>query len=429
MKKFIFLFLLAPLCTGAQTLLTPEEAVRMALLANYDVLVAQNEADSDSILNAPGEAGMLPSVFFNAAVGVNQNNLNQRFTNGNEISSNNAGGTSATAGIALSWTLFDGTRMFVTKQRLEQIEMQGDYQFRSQVLNTTSDVLLAYYDLVRRKQQLAATDEIMKYNTERVKITESRFVGGMGAKTDLLQAKIDLNIQKENRIALQLEYVNAKRAMNDLLARDVLTEFDVPDSIVLSPLANRAELEAKMLSSNPALLAMKTQLNIAKLSYRETRTQYSPRIVGNAGYNFTRAQNTAGFTLYNQAYGWNAGLTLSMPLYLGGSLKRQTQISRIRIMSTEMQLQKATSASRLALLNAMESYDSGNASLALETENEKLARENMNLSLERLRLGQGTALEVAQAQATLAQVLFRLSGLRYEVKAAEINVHRVAADV
>lgn len=429
MKKLTLLFILISGTLAAQPVLTAEEAVSLALRANYDIQIAQQSAAVDSIRNSPGEAGMLPSVYFNAAVGINQNNLNQRFTNGNEISSSNAGGTSAAAGIALSWTLFDGTRMFVTKQKLEQIQMVGDYMFRAQVLNTTSDVLIAYYDVVRRKQQLIATDTIMKYNTERVKITQSRFTAGLGAKTDLLQAQIDLNVQKENRIALQLEYTNAKRALNDLLARDVLTEFDVTNEITLLPLADRQQLEAKMMSSNPALAAMRAQLNVANLSYRESRTQYYPRIVGNAGYNFTRAQNTAGFTLYNQAYGWNAGLTLSMPLYTGGALRRQSQITRIQIMSTDLQLQKSNSAARLALLNALERYDAGSAALALETENEKLARENMQLSLERLRLGQGTALEVAQAQETLSAVLFRLSGLRFDVKAAEINVHRVAADV
>ncbi|HTF03449.1 MAG TPA: TolC family protein, partial [Bacteroidia bacterium] len=299
---------------------------------------------------------------------------------------------------------------------------------RMQVLNTVSDVLSAYYNVVRQKQQLIATDEIMAFNQERVKITESRLAGGLGAKPDVLQAKIDLNVQKENRIQLQLDFSAAQHALNALLARDVLTTFDVSDSIPLKPLANRAELESKMISSNPALLAMRTQLNIANLEYRETRSLYYPRVIGTAGYNFTRSQNTAGFTLYNQTYGWNAGLTLSMPLYTGGMIKRQTQLRRIDIANADFRMQQYANNTRLALHNALEQYDAGTASLELELENEKMARENMNLTLERLRLGQGTALDVAQAQATLSATLFRLSGLRYQVKIAEINVHRQAAD-
>lgn len=429
MNKLAIAFLLFASAANGQAMLTPDEAVKISLLSNFEITVAHNQALQDSIMNSPGAAGMLPSVYLNAGVGKNQNNLNQRFTNGNEVVSPNAGGTSMNAGVALSWTLFDGTKMFVTKRKLEQIEMQGDQQFRMQVLNTTSDVLIAYYDVVRQKNQLQATDEVIRYNEERVKITESRLVSGMGAKTDLLQAKIDLNVQKQQRINQSMLLTNAKHYLNGLLARDVLTDFDVIDSTVINPVTNRAELEQKMVQLNPGLLSMQTQVNIASLQYREARTAYAPTIVGNAGYNFLRNENSAGFTLYNQSYGWNAGLTLSMPLYTGGAIKRQTQVYQIEMKNASLNYENAKSDARVVLNNSIDQYDARLAALQLERENETLARENMQLSLDRLRLGQGTALEVAQAQATLADVLFRLAQLNYEAKTAEINVHRQAVDM
>ncbi len=429
MKNLLFAFLLLAVSANSQNVLTADDAVKIALQNNFSIRIASNEASKDSLMNSAGEAGMLPSVYLNAGLSKNQNNLTQRFTNGNEIISPNAGGTNLNAGVALSWTLFDGTKMFVTKQKLEQIEMQGDQQFRMQVLNTTSDVQVAYYDVVRQKVQLKSTDEVIRFNEERVKITESRLASGLGAKTEVLQAKIDLNTQKQIRIDLTLALTNAKHRLNDLLSRDVLTEFDVSDSIPLTAIQNRTDLEQKMYSLNPGLLAMKSQMNIASLAHRETRTQYYPRLTGNAGYNFVRNENTAGFSLYNQAYGWNAGLTLSMPLYTGGSIKRQTQIARIEILSADYSYQSAKLQAKLVLTDALNLYDARMASLVLEQENEKMARESMQLSLDRLRLGQGTALEVAQAQSTLASVLFRLAGLQYEVKTAEINVHRQAADL
>jgi outer membrane protein TolC len=413
----------------AQELLTPGDAVQISLQNNFDILIAANNAKQDSIMNSPGQAGMLPSVYLTGGISKNQNNLTQRFTNGNEIISPNAGGTNVNAGVALSWTLFDGMKMFVTKEKLEQIQAQGDFLFRWQVLNTSADVLIAYYDVVRMNLQLKATDEIIRYNEERVKITESRFKAGMGPKTDLLQAKIDLNTQKQVRLDQVLALGNAKRSLNALLSRDALIEFQVADSIPLPVLANRAELEQKMYNMNPGLLALKTQVNVASLTYRETRTQYFPTVIGSAGYNYVRNQNTAGFTLYNQAYGWNAGLSLSMPLYTGGSLRRQSQINHIEMQNADFMYQDARMTAKVALLQAINLYDTRMSSLTLERESEALAKENMNLSLERLRLGQGTALEVAQAQASLADVLYRLAGIQYEAKNAEINVHRQAADL
>lgn len=428
MIKKLFLFLqFVPALLTAQTLLTADEALKIGLRNNFEILIAKNEQQADSILNAAGEAGMLPSIWLNGGYTINSNNIHQQFTNGNEIISSNAGGTNLTAGIALSWTLFDGTKMFVTKRKLEQIEMFGYYNYRSTVLTSTGDILLAYYDIVRQQQQINATDEIIKFNEERVKITEARYISGLGPKTDWLQAKIDLNIQKENRINLSILLDQTKRELNTLIARDVNLTFTVEDSITLSPLADRAQLEQKMYAANPGLLAFKTQVEISRLAYRETRTQYFPKVVLNAGYNFGRAESSAGFSLYNQSYGWSTGLALSMPLYQGGKLNRETKIAQLDLQSSELRFQQANLSASFSLQNALSVYDGREKALALEKENETMARESMKLALERLRLGQGNALEVAQAQSTLASSLFRVSAFHYDMKSAEINVRRQAA--
>lgn len=429
MKKYFFLILFSPAFLAAQSVLTADEALRIGLKNNFDILVAKNQAAADSILNTPGEAGMLPSLALNGGYTLNQNNIHQKYSNGNEIISNNVGGNNVNAGIALSWTLFDGTKMFVTRQKLEQIDLLGDYQFKNQVLNTTSDILLSYYDIVRQKQQLSYTDEIIQFNQERVTITQARFNSGLGPKTDLLQAQIDLNVEKETRINQELLLAQAKRTLNSILARDVTTMFDVVDSIPLNPLADRSQMEQKMVAANPTLMAFKTQVEISKLALRETKSQYYPKVALNAGYNFSRNESSAGFSLYNQAYGWQTGLTFSMPLYQGGKLNRQTDIAQLEVENDEFRFQQASLTASLELQNAFAIYDSRTQQLELEKQNETMSRENMKLALERLRGGQGTALEVAQAQSTLSSALFRLSGFEFDVKSAEINVHRQAADL
>lgn len=426
-KHFLFFVLVIPVLMTGQTLLSADDALKIGLKNNFEILIAQNEQQADSILNTWGEAGALPSLWLNAGVGKNSNNIHQQYSNGNEIISNNAGGQNLTAGIALSWTLFDGAKMFVTKHKLEQIELLGYYNFRASVLDVTANILLSYYDIVRQQQQIDATDEIIKLNEERVKITEARFKSGLSPKTDMLQSKIDLNVQKENRINLTVLLSQAKKDLNNLLARDVKTEFTVADTIMLSPLLDRAELEHKMYAGNPSLLAFKSQMEISKLAYREARTQYFPKLTLNAGYNFGRTESSAGFSLYNQSYGWSTGLVLSMPLYQGGNVNRDVKIAKLDIQSSEFRMYQANLTASLALQTALSVYDARLEALALETENEKMSRENMNLALERLRLGQGNALEVAQAQATLASSLFRVSAFNYDMKAAEINVRKQAA--
>ncbi|HET6992140.1 MAG TPA: TolC family protein [Bacteroidia bacterium] len=428
-KKISIALLFLPVFVSGQSMLSSDEALRIGLKNNFDILIAKNQAEADSILNTAGEAGMLPSVSLNATALYNNNDIHQKYSSGNEITKKNVVGTTMNPGVALSWTLFDGTKMFVTRNKLEQIDMLGQYQFKEQVLNTTSDILLAYYDVVKQNLQLSATDEIIKFNEERVAITESRFTTGLGPKTDLLQAKIDLNVEKENRINLDLSLSESKRKLNTILGRDVNLLFIVEDSIPLSPISDRASLEQKMYAGNPTLLAFKTQVEISKLAYRETKTQYYPKVTLVGGYTFNQSKNAAGFTLLNQAYGWQTGLTLSMPIYQAGRLNHQAEIAQLNVESSEYKFQQETLAASLSLQNALAVYDSRTKAFELEKENEAMSRENMNLALERLRLGEGTALDVAQAQATLSSSLFRVTTFSYDLKSAEINVHRQAADL
>ena len=93
------------------------------------------------------------------------------------------------------------------------------------------DVILAYYDVVRQKQQLASINEVITYNLERVKISQTAFDAGLSPKTNLLQAKIDLNVYQENAINQQSVIIAAKRTLNQFLGRNADISFEVLDSI------------------------------------------------------------------------------------------------------------------------------------------------------------------------------------------------------
>jgi outer membrane protein TolC len=426
MKQLLALMIFFPALLSAQELLTPEEALRIGMKNNYDILLTRNAADAAAVNNTAGAAGMLPDVSVNAAAAKNQSNIQQRFSNGNEITSPNAGGQNFSAGIALGWTVFDGMRMFATRERLEQTAAAGEYAWRAQVQTTAANILSDYYTIVRLKELIKATQEVIAVNEERVSITENRFKSGLAAKNELLQARIDLNVQQENLISLQLSQTLAQQQLNQRLARDPLLAFAVLDSIPDAVLENRAQLQQKITSSNPELLAFQSRVNAAGQTVREARAAYMPTVRLNAGYNFARNENAAGFSLLNQSYGWQGGVTLAMPLYSGGNVKRSVALSRIQLSDARYQEERATQAASLQLHNALQTFDARTSMLALERENEAMARENIQIALDRLRLGQGTSLEVKEAQATLAACLSRSIQARYDLKITEVSVQQLA---
>ena len=249
MKKIIIsiaIFLGSFFSTQAQQVLTANDAVGIALKNSYDILVAANDAAIDKANNTPGNAGMLPNIAITGSDNVSINNTKQTYFNNTEASSTNARSNSFNANIELNWTLFDGGKMFVTKQKLQEIDALGEIQYKERVLQTVSDVILAYYNVVKQRQQLISINEVINYNMERVKILQTSFNAGNTAKTNLLQAQIDLNVFHENSIEQKRVISDTKKTLNQLLSRDINTEYEVTDTIETSYIPNTQDLIQKL---------------------------------------------------------------------------------------------------------------------------------------------------------------------------------------
>ncbi len=425
-SRLIILLVLCGVVSMAQGVLTPEQAIEIALKNNYDILLAKNDAEIAARNNTPGNAGMLPRVDAYVTDNFTLNNLNQKLTTGTEIKRNNADGNTVGASVALNWTLFDGLRMFATKGRLNKLEEIGELQYKDQIQTAVADVLNSYYGIVGAKQQLVAIQEAISISGERVKLADMKFQVGTAGKTDLLQAKVDLNAQKSNAINQRKVIAQRKAALNAILSRPAETDFDVLDTI---PFNSNLGLTTDLDSKNFQLQAAMKNVDVAKYQKKEAFSFLLPDLTGTVGYGYTRAQNSAGFSLFNQSYGLNAGFTLHIPLFNGLNTLREVKIASINIQNSQFNLERARFQVKLSYYNALRDYQDAKELLVLEEENIQLADENQKIALERFRLGQSTAIELREAQISYVEAKTRLVNARYGAKIAENELLRLQGEL
>jgi outer membrane protein TolC len=414
----------------AQQMLTPEEAVNIALKNNYDILVSRNAASIDSVNNTPGNAGMLPTIAVTGSETYSPgNNFDQKPSIGAQINSSSAESNAVNAGINLNWTLFDGGKMFVTKNKLNQIQALGELQFRDQVLQTVYNVVLAYYNVVKQKQQLTSINKVINYNLDRVKISQTMFDAGLSPKTNLLQAKIDLNVFQENAINQQAVIISAKRDLNQVLSRGVETPFEVSDSIPLNFIPDKKALAQKLDSANTTILSFQKQAEIAKLSVKEMATLRLPKLNFNAGYGLSQSNTSVGSVLMSRTYGPMVGGTLTIPIYQAGNVNRQVKTAKIQYQSAQYNLENTKLQVNEQLQNALTQFENQQQLLAIEKDNAVLAKENLEITIQRLRLGQTTSLEVTQAESNFVESLTRLVDFEYNLKAAETKLKQLLSSL
>ncbi|MFZ4414108.1 MAG: TolC family protein [Bacteroidales bacterium] len=428
MKTFFIVFFLTIFSfADAQSILTADDAVRIALKNNYGILIARNDAAILKTNNTAGNAGMLPNV---AVVGngtYDLNNLSQSYSGGTENNYTALSSTFVNVGTELNWTIFDGGKMFITKNKLNEMQALGELQFKDKVLQTQYDVIAAYYEVVRQKQQLTSINEIINYNTELVKILQVSFEAGSLLKTNLLQAKIDLNVYMENSINQEYTIDAAKKNLNQLMGSNTDALFEVSDSIPLNYSIDKAELSKKLYTSNTTLLSFQKEIDIARLNVSEYNSMRYPLINFKAAYYLSHTANSAGNLLKSQSYGPQLGGTISIPVFQSGKINRQISTAKIAVESASFNLETVKLQINNDLFNAIKSFENQQRLLKIETTNNEFTKENLEISLQRMKLGQTTSLEVHQAQENYVQSCTRLINFKFYIKLAETKLKQLLA--
>ena len=427
--KILPIILLAFLCTivHAQKAITVDDAISIALKNNFDILVSRNDADVAKVNNTAGNAGMLPTVAITGTGNYGLNNTTQKLSSGTENNYNSVSTTALSAGAQLNWNLFDGGKMFVAKNKLNEIQALGEIQYKDKVMRTLFEVIAAYYDVVKQKQQLNSINEALNYNRDRVTIAQAGFNAGSMLKSDLLQARMDLNLTTESRINQQFAIEAGLKYLNQLLGKSAEEQLSIADSIPLNYTPDKADLFQKLNSSNTSILSFQKQIDIAQLALKESRTAYLPTFSLKAGYYASQTVNSAGSTLRNSSLGPQIGGTLVVPIYSAGENKRKENVARIQAKTAEYDLQNIKLQVNTQLQNTLTEFENQQELLKIETENNELAKENLQISIDRLKHGQTTSLEVRRAQDDYVQSSTRLINFRYALKLAETKLKQMVS--
>ena len=222
---FVFSFLVVNLF--AQEQLTLEQAIYIGLKNNYEINIVRNSAVMSSNNNTPGNAGMLPKVDLQASTSFANNSTKQEFVSGLVVDKSGVQSNNINAGVFLTWTIFDGFKMFASHKKLQELELMGTLSSKILIENTLSQIIMNYYNVVRQKQLIKGLSENIKISEERLKIAEMKFNIGSGSKFDVLQAKVDMNAQTSNLYRNKTILSELKMNLNQIIARNSDLEFDV----------------------------------------------------------------------------------------------------------------------------------------------------------------------------------------------------------
>lgn len=426
--KYTFLFAFAFLASDpifAQDQFTIEEAIQLGIKNNYNILVANNNATIAANDNSLGNAGMLPIVDINASTNFANNATKQEFNTGAAVDKAGVKSNSINSGVYLTWTLFNGLKMFATHQQLSMLESMGKLSSKIQIENTVESIVVAYYNAVKQKQLIKGLNENIKISEERLTIAQKKFEIGSGSKLDVLQAKTDKNAQTSMLYRQKTVLDELKANLNQLMARPAETEFEVGDSIPVSFQLKYDELKGNYQKTNLNLIFAQENISYYKQQLKATKADLFPVVNLNANYLFSRAENQAGLILLNRNLGFNYGLTASWRIFNGFTLNNRIKNAQLQVENASLNYTNSQTQIEQQLLIAFKRFQDDQKILELEEDNLKLVRESVNIALERFRIGSSNTLELQTIQQTFEDALIRLEEARYNAKVSETTLMKL----
>jgi outer membrane protein TolC len=377
MKKLyisLIFYILGSILIAQDNQLSLSDALSRALENNYGILISRADTRIAAINNDWGNAGRYPVVGFDVS------SLNSQDIDDNVFSAR------LNAGLGLTWTIFDGFRVNLTKDKLGQLENLAAGRADIVVENTIEDVILAYYQVLLNERRLSILEEVVKLSEDRYEYEEARKEFGNSGTFEVLTAKNNYLSDKAAYLNQEVTYRNSVRYLDFLMGLESHEtwqfvepfEADTTDYVL-------SDLVDKMMSGNVSLLNQYINMLLARNSTELSQSDYYPSVRLSAGVdnsNTFRPEAMQGSSL--SAY---ANLSLSYDIYKAGQRRRSMEIAKIEEDIAGLEKEELTRSLNNQLLSIYDLYNVRKELLNISAENVQAARLNLQIADEKYRTG------------------------------------------
>ena len=270
--------------SGAQEVLTLQEAVATALRQNTSVMVARNSAVIAQNTASAGKADLLPKL--SASAGANYTDIE-----------NVGASTTSSVGASASYTLFDGLGNVYRLRQAQSTGRLGALDARNQIESTVLQVGQAYYTAASAFESLRIAREALGISRERLVRAQERSAYGRAGTVDVLSAQVDVNADSVTVVQSQLAWDQARRNLNMLLFREIGAPLAVATGVDYAPMAELGALLSEAQKRNAGFLIYQERTRQAKAAAGAAGSALAPKLdlSGSATYSQTDADLAVGF--------------------------------------------------------------------------------------------------------------------------------------
>ncbi len=420
--SLLTLLLLLPLAAEAQDLMTLDEAIRLALENNYSLKISRN--DQNIARNNVTLAPFLPSL---EGSGRQQQTDSKDKTASTESVDNRTNYYSL--GASLNWTIFDGFGMFADYSRQKELLAMSSQSVKIDVENLVMTVCSEYYNIIVQENRLQSVRTSLGLSRSRYENAEEKYLLGVISGLDLQQAKIDLNTDSSTVLSQQNTVTSSYILLAKKLNAGHDITFSVEDTIVLAPEMNADSLRARTLKYNNQLILVRQGEKLSQYDLDAVRALRYPTINFSTGYNYIRYDYPWEANNYSLSNGLNWGFGLTWNIFTGLETNRKISNAKLEVENSKLAYMDIENEILGDLDLLYNTYKNSIIVTWFETQSAEVARNSLEIAMERYRLGSLSGLEFREYQNKYLDAINRRLSALFQAKVSEIGLRLMAGEL
>jgi len=304
--------------------------------------------------------------------------------------------TSATLSVSYSPDVFGGVR-----REVESAESQAEFerfQLEATYLTLTSNVANTAITLASLRNQILATEDIIKIESEQLTLVKRQFEFGAVSNADILTQQAALEQTRATLPPLQKQLAQARNQLMTYLGRYPnqdngesfdLASLNLPEDLPVS-------LPSKLIEQRPDVRAAEAQLHEASANIGVAIANQLPQfsITGELGSVFS-----AGTGI------WDIAGAVAQSIFDGGALEHRKRAAVAAYDQSKAQYRGTVLSAFQDVANALRAVESDADALNADALAERTAFESLGLARKQYQLGGTSYLNVLNAEQTYQNAL------------------------
>jgi outer membrane protein TolC len=277
-------------------------------------------------------------------------------------------------------------------------EVEGE-KLRLAEQTTVNQVKQTYYGILQTQSALDSLLEAIRFYRELDRVTADNIAQQVSLKVDGLEVKTRLAKAEYDALNLTNQLTTEKERLNNLMGRNVGTEFrvvTVPDVNGID--ADLALARSRALDERPELREARLKVKQAEVEKRIKKSEYIPEV--SAGFTYMSFRNFGTDQIPKNSA--SVSIAMKWEVFDWGRKKNELAEKTRTIEQAEIDLRDSESRVQIEVGDKFRKLQQARQAVVVAQLRQETARENMRVSVNKYKLQAALLSDALQTQATLA---------------------------